>query len=715
MQTTYSFVVIAIDAMDQLLVTCHSLNLFVQSYLKVVQLVLESQDADLQVLATSSVSVVLFTGGHPVNCLIYWRTLYLLFIFFCLSLFTQFVKFANIEEDTPSYHRSYDFFVCKFSSLCHSNNSDLKKRKLLRSAGLNGIKGLIRKTVSDDLQVDIWSELHMEKIIPSLLFNMQCKDFEDIPASSQKEGGVVLAISGTTESRSSNTDTNDARSVEQCPHIQAEECLRELIARATFGHVHTILKPIIKHLDAHRLWEATVAVPSDKFAINSFKIIMYSIQPQHSYTVVQLLMNHLDNISNDRNSSATAISAAAADVEEDTAGENKIKVKTGIVNVLNEIISISVTQSIGPSVLGIISSLILHLRDSIHNINMRKYVEEERLFQEAVINTLGEFAANLPDYQKIETMIFIIDKAPPVSATSATDIQLQNIILKSLLKVTTKYKPVSMMQTFPSSLLHQLLSRALAPDPKARLTVQKIFHQLLDRHNNLHCLSAPVTIKAPDQMTIEKADRFDLNFIKRHAHDILVHIFNNVQIGSNTVENFDSIYTTMALICIEMNSEEVLIDLIRLTFAIQELATSKTATLSDAHRCSLHSLVAGFLTLFSNLKAIPAICSHVEQVVKMRMLQAKHLLPEFSNLIDSLQGEVLPEVKLIGSGNGDETDQHRQDSVENLSAPSLSELLFNRSVISEALQTTGHDISTISTPFLSNSDGMFLVCSFLLN
>ena len=52
----YSFVVIAIDAMDQLLVTCHSLNLFVQSYLKVVQLVLESQDADLQVLATSSVS-----------------------------------------------------------------------------------------------------------------------------------------------------------------------------------------------------------------------------------------------------------------------------------------------------------------------------------------------------------------------------------------------------------------------------------------------------------------------------------------------------------------------------------------------------------------------------------------------------------------------------------------------------------------------------------
>ena len=58
-----SFVEIAIEAMDQLLLTCHSLNLFVQSYLKVVQLVLESQDADLQVLATMSVRIA--------NCLIY--------------------------------------------------------------------------------------------------------------------------------------------------------------------------------------------------------------------------------------------------------------------------------------------------------------------------------------------------------------------------------------------------------------------------------------------------------------------------------------------------------------------------------------------------------------------------------------------------------------------------------------------------------------------
>lgn len=46
----------------------------------------------------------------------------MLFIPFFLQ--PQFVKFANIEEDTPSYHRSYDFFVSRFSEMCHSSYED---------------------------------------------------------------------------------------------------------------------------------------------------------------------------------------------------------------------------------------------------------------------------------------------------------------------------------------------------------------------------------------------------------------------------------------------------------------------------------------------------------------------------------------------------------------------------------------------------------------
>ncbi|KAF4805509.1 protein EFR3 B-like protein [Turdus rufiventris] len=79
------------EALDQLLMACHcqSINLFVESFLKMVAKLLESEKPNLQILGTNS-----------------------------------FVKFANIEEDTPSYHRSYDFFVSRFSEMCHSSHAD---------------------------------------------------------------------------------------------------------------------------------------------------------------------------------------------------------------------------------------------------------------------------------------------------------------------------------------------------------------------------------------------------------------------------------------------------------------------------------------------------------------------------------------------------------------------------------------------------------------
>ena len=57
----YSYVIIAMDAMDQLLVACHAqtLNLFVESFLKIVQQLLESHEPEMQLLATQSVGQVL--------------------------------------------------------------------------------------------------------------------------------------------------------------------------------------------------------------------------------------------------------------------------------------------------------------------------------------------------------------------------------------------------------------------------------------------------------------------------------------------------------------------------------------------------------------------------------------------------------------------------------------------------------------------------------
>lgn len=57
--------------------------------------------------------------------------------------------------------------------MCHGNHEDVELRDSIRMAGIRGLQGVIRKTVSDDLVENIWDKQHMEKIVPSLLFNMQ--------------------------------------------------------------------------------------------------------------------------------------------------------------------------------------------------------------------------------------------------------------------------------------------------------------------------------------------------------------------------------------------------------------------------------------------------------------------------------------------------------------------------------------------------------------
>lgn len=66
---------------------------------------------------------------------------------------------------------------------------------------------------------------------------------------------------------------------------------------------------------------------------------------------------------------------------------------------------------------------------------------EEKQYQESLINALGEFANHLPDYQKIEIMMFIMSKIPfpLVDTQTPADNMLQSILLKSLLKVSSNF------------------------------------------------------------------------------------------------------------------------------------------------------------------------------------------------------------------------------------------------------------------------------------
>jgi protein EFR3 len=43
---------------------------------------------------------------------------------------------------------------------------------------IKGLGGVVRKIVNEDLAENIWHPQHMDKIIPSLLYNIQIEDYK---------------------------------------------------------------------------------------------------------------------------------------------------------------------------------------------------------------------------------------------------------------------------------------------------------------------------------------------------------------------------------------------------------------------------------------------------------------------------------------------------------------------------------------------------------
>ncbi|XP_017126392.1 protein EFR3 homolog cmp44E isoform X2 [Drosophila elegans] len=569
----YKLAEIAMEAMDLLLQACHAqttLNLFVESFLRMVQKLLEDSNPNLKIMATNS-----------------------------------FVKFANINEDTPSYHRRYDFFISKFSSMCHSDAASM--RDSLRLAGIKGLQGVIRKTVSDDLVENIWAAEHMEKIVPSLLFNMQSGDL---------------------------TPVEDATNV--TPPVLAEEVLRELVGRASFGHIRSVLKPLLTHLDRHELW-----VPNT-FAIHTFRIVMISIQPQYSYTVVETLMQHLDN--NFKSSPKT---------------------RTSLAVVLSKIIAIAAGESVGPSALDIINNLLTHLRTSVSTTS--EITPEESQYQEALINALGEFANHHPDYQKIEIMLFIMNTVPDLSKKSKGDQMLQNILLKSLLKVGTQYSTVSFEKAFPASFLQPLLKMARAPHDPTRMVVMQILQALLDRHQNEQVLSS-VSVKPYPALSQEPPSRSDIIFTHKHGAHIMQALIDSMAL-SDRVDALSSSFNTAALLIVEMSCNETVQEFLLFILGIQQVANTAD-TLGIVHKCSLHAIAIGLLVLISRVSGINNLLEYAQKIVDARREEATHYLPP-----------LLEPKKMSGKNL-------------NLSLPHLA---IDKLALGECLQNAGMDAQRLNT------------------
>lgn len=124
------YVDVSLQALDILLASSamHAYNLYAEHFLVVAATMLDTEDYEVQLLATRSM-----------------------------------VKFGEIQEETPFYHGYYEPLIVKYSSMCKEGEN---RRKIL---GAKGLHAIVNKIALADLAENIWKPVSMDCIISGLL------------------------------------------------------------------------------------------------------------------------------------------------------------------------------------------------------------------------------------------------------------------------------------------------------------------------------------------------------------------------------------------------------------------------------------------------------------------------------------------------------------------------------------------------------------------
>ncbi|KAG8537780.1 hypothetical protein GDO81_023856, partial [Engystomops pustulosus] len=159
-----------------------------------------------------------------------------------------------------------------------------------------------------------------------------------------------------------------------------------------------------------------------------------------------------------------------------------------------------------------------------------------------------------------------------------------------------------------------------------------------------------------------------------HAQQLYRHIYLSCNDPCNVQAHYEALYALLVMISIELANEEVVVDLIRLVLAVQDLALNNEDNLPAYNRCALHALCAAYLNLICQLTTVPAFCQHIHEVIEMRKKEGPYLLPE----------DIFVE------------KPRWSKSMEHLSA----DLLFLQSKVSEVLGGSGYNSDRLSTPYV---------------
>lgn len=123
------------------------------------------------------------------------------------------------------------------------------------------------------------------------------------------------------------------------------------------------------------------------------------------------------------------------------------------------------------------------------------------------------------------------------------------------------------------------------------------------------------SVNVPDlELVIEKCSRPDVIFLRKHGPDIYIALYESLQLPSNTVENIEAVYTTLALLAVELASEETVLELLRLVLSLQDLALTGGQITTNI-KFNLHAIVMSLLVLISYVCNITSLMDYANKVI----------------------------------------------------------------------------------------------------
>lgn len=115
-------------------------------------------------------------------------------------------------------------------------------------------------------------------------------------------------------------------------------------------------------------------------------------------------------------------------------------------------------------------------------------------------------------------------------------------------------------------------------------------------------------------LAVEKASRPDIIFIRKHGPEIYMALYESLEFTNNRVENIEAIYTTLALLTVELGCDETVLELIRLIMSLQDLALTN-AQINLAIKFNLHAIVISLLVLTASVCNFSSLIDYANKVV----------------------------------------------------------------------------------------------------